>query len=250
MVCFECLFNQVCSDSVGHCNRVGSSYKLKKCDHWHIGQNLITRKGDLHGLEVFSRPVKIFDDAFFTLDDYFKSLSQLKIKQLVFEIFEKICFSQEKIDINNYFVSIERLLLLDEAVLKKVFNINHLLKIKGGGLTLEVTQRNVELSCFTKEAKYRLKDAGVKFALNKIEENFFDLKNIEFYDYVKFDCKSLMKQNSDNSFFNDFSSFLYEIVEMNVLTVAEKVETRDEYNYVMQLPFTHLQGFYDIKTNL
>ncbi|MGL4583036.1 MAG: EAL domain-containing protein [Flavobacterium sp.] len=249
MVCFNCLFNQDCSYAISTTSDIKVFREFKACNYWHVSQNIITRNGKLHGLEILSRPVYFSGDIFFSLDDYFKSLSQVKHKQLVMEVMDKIHYFHRNNEIVNYFINVERVSLLDDDVIRKLLRVNKYLQSKGGVLTVEVTQRNPELSLFTKEAKYRLKDDGVKIALDKFDTKNFDISALKFYDYIKFDCKSLMKKRIDNGFTSDFVHFLYNLVEMKVSTVAERVETKDEYNYVMELPFTHLQGFYEIKNN-
>lgn len=250
MVCFNCLFNHDCKHAVNATNNVKFFSAVKTCNYWHVSQNIITRNGKLHGLEILSRPVYFSGDVFYSLDDYFKSLSQLKHKQLILEVIDKIYYFHRNNGTVNYFVNVEMMSLLDEDVIRKILRVNKYLQSNGGVLTIEVTQRNPELISFTKEAKYRLKDDAVRIALDKIDTNNFDISTLKFYDYIKFDCKSLIKKRIDNGFTSDFVHFLYSLVEVNVSTVAERVETKEEYNYVMELPFTHLQGFYDLKNSI
>ncbi|KPN78112.1 hypothetical protein AEA42_05035 [Shewanella sp. Sh95] len=154
MVCFNCLFNQDCSYAISTTSNIKVFREFKACNYWHVSQNIITRNGKLHGLEILSRPVYFSGDIFFSLDDYFKSLSQVKHKQLVMEVMDKIHYFHRNNEIVNYFINVERVSLLDDDVIRKLLRINKYLQNKGGVLTVEVTQRNPELSLFTKEAKY------------------------------------------------------------------------------------------------
>ena len=90
--CFNCLFNQDCSYAISTTSDIKVFREFKACNYWHVSQNIITRNGKLHGLEILSRPVYFSGDIFFSLDDYFKSLSQLKHKQLVLEVIDKIYY--------------------------------------------------------------------------------------------------------------------------------------------------------------
>ncbi|TVL21166.1 hypothetical protein AYI92_06650 [Shewanella xiamenensis] len=250
MTCANCIFSHRCNLAYDEAiNKNIDLLGINNCNYWHASQNIITRNGKLTGVEILSRPRSFNGDVSYSQDDFFYSLSQYKHKILIGEIIEKTLKFNDLVKDVSYFVNVERFSLLDSDVVNRIILLNNFLKNHDSTLVVEVTERHPELSKFTREAKYKLKDNGVMIALDKFKIKHFGLTDLKFYDYIKFDCPSIIKTKNNNELNNEFIHFLYNLVEMGISTVAERVETEDEYNYIMSLPFTHLQGFYDKKSS-
>lgn len=251
MVCNNCMFSHCCNRVPFAETRFFNNGDAddKSCHYWHLSQNIVTRHGQLQGVKVLSRPINSIEH-FCNKQSCFSSLNQDKHKRLLNEIVNKIHHNHTERN-PSYFINIERISLLDTEVVNRIMGLNDYLTKQGTNLTVEITARHPELSKFTKEAKYKLKDSGVNIALGKFDANHFDIAGLAFYDYVKFDCQYVLNERNKgiNGYQSDFIHFLFNIVEMGVSTIAEKVETKAEYDFITSLPFTHLQGGYDNTKN-
>lgn len=225
----------------------GLKKKYDQCHYRHVEQTLIGRNNTVYGAEILSRPHGIDSCCY---EGYFSTLRPAGHNDLLMEVLNKLllaCLTSQVKRKYHYFVNVERFSLLDSKVISKLIEVAYMLKSAfNSQLVIEVTERNSELSKFTIERKFELKDAGIKIALDDyIPQIDSDLAlSIDFFDYIKVDIRDVALMLSKLGEKDDFINFLYSYSESGGCLIAERIESKSEYILASNLPFKYYQGYY------
>ncbi|MFQ6371034.1 EAL domain-containing protein [Shewanella sp. YIC-542] len=223
----------------------------QRCRYYHVGQHIIGRDGAFHGVEVLSRLANA-DEGEINYEDYFRNLNQQGHKSLLLEILNKICvfvINDNCLGSTRFFVNVERFSLMDSEVIKNIIFTNDVIKhYNDSSLVLEITERNSTLAEYTVENKYKLKDAGVLLAMDDSTLRRVEMMkdSLNLYDYLKYDIRFIKEMLANPMYKEPYLEFLYWCVENKIKLIAERVEFKEDYNLVSQMPFSYMQGFYEL----
>lgn len=225
----------------------GLKKRYDQCHYRHVEQTLIGRNSAVYGAEILSRPHHVESCCY---EEYFSTLRPAGHNDLLMELLDKLLLASLTSQVRrkyHYFVNVERFSLLDSKVIRKLIEVAYMLKnVFDSQLVIEVTERNSELSKFTIERKFELKDAGIKIALDDyVPQIKSDLAlSVDFFDYIKIDIRDVALMLSKLEEKDDFINFLYSYSESGGCLVAEKIESESELVLASNLPFKYYQGYY------
>lgn len=236
----NCLFKGHCGYISNICRNGDENGRLT-CSYFHIGQNITDRCGNFYGLELLSRPIDITKDI--ELELYYSLMLPSKHNLLTIELVNKINIFKKSIitmESQAYFVNVERFSLMDQCVVKSLCMLNKRLKYFNSYLVVEITERHDVLSPYTIEAEYILKDADILIALDDFSYDSVVILDDTRHDFIKLDMR-YVKSNKNNKYFVDW---LYNVNEIGIKLIAERVETKNDYLLAKSLPFNYFQGYY------
>lgn len=240
-VVMTCFFKERCRHYSEHCLSSGN-LNSPMCNHFHIGQNIMSRRGVFFGVELLSRPFNALGGREF--DSYFSSLPQSKHNLLLIEIINKIHSFQHSTLSSvgyDYFVNVERFSLLDSVIVESLCSLSKAIESAGSRLVVEITERHEGLYNYTAESEYALKDSNALLALDDFTYDSCLVLDSTRHDFIKLDLRHV-KENLKS---NDFIDWLYLVKELGIKIVAERVEVKEDYNLALSLPFDYFQGYYE-----
>ncbi|GIU33134.1 EAL domain-containing protein [Shewanella sp. MBTL60-007] len=236
----NCFFKGHCGYSSEICVNGDKNGSLP-CSHFHVGQHITDRSGRLYGIEVLSRPIDFTESI--ELEQYYSLMLPSKHNWLIIELANKIYHiekSMSRMGSQSYFLNVERFSLMDRSVVESLCTLNRRLKRFNSFLIVEITERNEGLSPYTIEAEYVLKDSDVLIALDDFTYESAIVLDDTRHDFLKLDMRYI-NNNKENEQFIDW---LYDVNQIGVKVIAERVETKIDYLLAQSLPISYFQGYY------
>lgn len=236
----NCFFKAHCGYNSEICRNGDKGGKLT-CSHFHVGQHVTDRLGHFYGVELLSRPISAVEAV--ELDLYYSLMLPSRHNWLVIELANKIYKLEKSISTMErqaYFVNVERFSLMDRSVVESLCTLNRRLSRFNSYLIVEITERNEGLSPYTIEAEYVLKDSDVLIALDDFTYESVVVLDDTRHDFLKLDMRYVNSKRGDQEFVN----WLYDVSEIGIKIVAERVETKGDYLLAQSLPISYFQGYY------
>ncbi|WP_276516358.1 EAL domain-containing protein [Shewanella sairae] len=168
-----------------------------------------------------------------------------KHKLLLVELVHKIYSFQRSNSSSmnySYFLKVERFSLLDQYVVEKLCDLSRYIECFGSTLIVEITERHLQLYKYTIEGEYALKDAGAILALDGFTYESNIVLDVTRHDVIKLEL-SYVRESLAKA---EFIEWLYTIKELGIKIVAKQVQTKEDYDLTLSLPFDYVQGYYEV----
>ncbi|WP_299808930.1 hypothetical protein [uncultured Shewanella sp.] len=238
----SCIFNHSCIQASGalkqNCSLDRESNAGKACLYHFCVSHIRDRKGSLCGVEIKSiwleeqleyRPLPHY---------YLTHIHELEsmLRSLSVRLDQDSNIKQQN---GQIFLAIERIYLLDSAVIKALISLAAVLRRLEMKLVIILNNGCKDFSLYTPQVKYLLNDAGIKFCLVcRFDEN---LQTLYPFDYLMFDSQDLKKAlNSQKD--NEIVDSLFTMRERGFSLILSGISA-DECNTTwLTLPFSSFQS--------
>ncbi|MBV7317557.1 EAL domain-containing protein [Shewanella sp. NIFS-20-20] len=199
-------------------------------------QYVIDRDGKPFGAEILSH----WFNAKYKHQPVGLSLSYINdFKQMLKHLCQKINQGHELSMVGSrLFISISRLHLLDLDVVSVLVKLAQSLADKQVILTLLVNHRDTALAAYSAQAKFLLKDAGVRLCLTHARIDELDTINLHPFDCLLFTV-DMLHQHPGVQLEQPLVEQLFGLRERGFGLILSDIKSAQDYQLGLQLPFSY-----------
>ncbi|MGL4475576.1 MAG: hypothetical protein ACRCT7_14160, partial [Shewanella sp.] len=234
----NCIFSHTCHKIVTESQASACSNLDKSvCEDCHYqSRYMIDRSGKLFGAEIYST---WYQHKYSQAQGY-PSLTHIHdFKKMLRQLLAKLEQGQDlNLEGSRFFLTIERIHLLDSDIVNTLVKLFHFLDKQQMTLTLLLHNSNTALAEFTSEAKYLLKDLGVRLCLMNPSIDTLSSANLHLFECLLFNTTRL-RQECTRLPEQVVVDKLFMLRERGFGLILADVQSADDYNFGLNLPFSY-----------